>query len=189
MSGATCPACGVAVVPGYVKCPKCHRPLPRFARNSVSPVGGTVVETHGSKVSPVLALVAALVVAGGIIGFFTTRKHDGAAAATPVPAPTEPVAATPPIVAPVPDQPVPAPIQPTIHADQIATSLERELKRQHLWSSVTVIGDHVDVRSQSCRDAGMKASVDATVASFHAAGLTRLRCVEQSGAVIFNRDL
>jgi hypothetical protein len=165
--------------------------LPRFARNSISPVGGTAVETQGSKASPVLAIVAALVVAGGIIAFFAMRKHEGTAAATPAPLPTEPVAVTPPIVAPVPDQPVPtpAPIQPTIHADQIAASLERELKRQHLWSSVTVTGDHVDVRSQSCKDAGMKTSVDAAVASFHAAGLTRLRCVEQSGAVIFNRDL
>jgi hypothetical protein len=54
---------------------------------------------------------------------------------------------------------------------------------------VTVTGDRVEVRSQTCKDPGMKASVDGVVASFHAAGLTRLRCVEQSGAVVFSRDL
>jgi hypothetical protein len=158
----------------------------------VSPVGGTAVETQGSKASPVLALVVALVVSGGIIAFFTMRKHDGAAAATPPPAPTEPVPDVPaPVVAPVPDvpSPTPAPVQPTIHPTQLAAALERDLKRQHLWSSVTVTGDRVDVRSQSCKDPGMKASVDGAVAAFHAAGLTRLRCVEQSGSVIFSRDL
>ncbi|MEO8548607.1 MAG: hypothetical protein ABI678_01490 [Kofleriaceae bacterium] len=192
MSGATCPACGVAVVPGYVKCPKCHRPLPRFARNSASPVGGTAVESQGSKVSPLFALAAALVVAGGIIAFFALRKHEGTASATPVATPTEPQPSTAPVVvAPVPDPPVlaPPPVQSTIHPDQIAAALERDLKRQHLWSSVTVTGDRVDVRSQSCKEAGLKTSIDASVAAFHAAGLTRLRCVEQSGAVVFTRDL
>lgn len=193
MSGATCPACGVAVVPGYVKCPKCHRPLPRFARNSVSPVGGTAVEEQGSKASPVLALVVALVVAGGIIAFFAMRKHGTTAAATPAPAPVEAGETEAPVVAPVPDRPTPptvAPVAPTgPRGDQVAANLERDLKRQHLWSSVTISGDRVDVRSQTCKDPGMKATVDAAAASLHAAGLTHLRCVEQSGSVIFNRDL
>src|SRR5512141_238955 len=95
MSGATCPACGVAVVPGYVKCPKCHRPLPRYSRSSVSPVGGTAVETPGSKASPVFALLVALLVGGGIIWFFVSRKHNESAAA-PAPAVDTGSAATAP---------------------------------------------------------------------------------------------
>src|SRR5260221_11387206 len=81
MSQATCPACGVAVVPGYVRCPKCHRPLPRFARNSTSAVGGTSLEADTPKGSPVLAILAAVVVGGGIITYFAFRgggKHANA---------------------------------------------------------------------------------------------------------------
>lgn len=192
MSGATCPACGVAVVPGYVKCPKCHRPLPRYHRNSVSPVGGTAVETPGSKASPVFALLVALLVGGGIIWFFVNRKHNESAAA-PAPA-VEAVgsaSATAPPVAPpsATATPAPAPVQPTVRADDVAKNLESDLKKQRLWSTVAVIGDHVDVRSSSCNDAAMKTTLQATLGAFRAAGLTKLRCLEQSGAVVFARDL
>ncbi len=196
MSGAVCPACGVAVVPGYVRCPKCHRPLPRFARNSISPVGGTAVETTGSKASPLLALLVAAAVAGGFIWFFAFRKHhegavagtgSGSAGAMTAPAPGLTPAPVPNVAAPA--APPPQSIQPTVHADEIAQTLERRLKRQRLWSTVTVVGDHVDVRSGSCSDGGMKPAIEAVASSFHAAGLTRLRCVEQSGTVAFARDL
>jgi hypothetical protein len=35
----------------------------------------------------------------------------------------------------------------------------------------------------------MKPVLDTAAAQFHAAGLTKLRCLEQSGAVVFARDL
>lgn len=193
MSGATCPACGVAVVPGYVKCPKCHRPLPRYHRNSVSPVGGTAVETPGSKASPVFALLVALLVGGGIIWFFVNRKHNESAAA-PAPAieaNAGSASATPPPVASpsATATPAPAPVQPTVRADDVARNLEGDLKKQRLWSTVAVTGDHVDVRSSSCGDAAMKTTIQPTLGAFRAAGLTKLRCLEQSGAVVFARDL
>jgi hypothetical protein len=192
MSGATCPACGVAVVPGYVKCPKCHRPLPRYSRNSVSPVGGTAVETPASKASPVLALLAALVVAGGIIWFFVSRKHTANAAAPAPAADTTGSAAPQPaaVLTPAPPTaPVVTPTQPTVHADQVARALESDLKKLRLWSTVSVTGDHVDIRSSSCNDAGMKSTIQPQLPAFKAAGLTKLRCLEQSGAVVFARDL
>jgi hypothetical protein len=192
MSGATCPACGVAVVPGYVKCPKCHRPLPRYHRNSVSPVGGTAVETPPSKASPVFALLAALVVAGGIIWFFVSRKHTANAAAPAPAADTSGSAAAQPaaVVTPAPPTtPVATPTQPAVGADQVARNLESDLKKQRLWSTVSVTGDRVDIRSSSCNDAAMKSTVQPQLAAFHAAGLTKLRCLEQSGAVVFARDL
>ena len=192
MSGATCPACGVAVVPGYVKCPKCHRPLPRYSRSSVSPVGGTAVETPASKASPVLALLAALVVAGGIIWFFVSRKHTANAAVPAQTTDTTGSAATQPaaVVTPAaPTAPVATPAQPAVHADQVARNLESDLKKLRLWSTVSVIGDHVDVRSSSCNDAAMKSTIQPELAAFRAAGLTKLRCLEQSGAVVFARDL
>src|ERR1700729_4185268 len=94
MAGAVCPACGVAVVPGYVRCPKCHRPLPRFARNTASPVGGTTIKTKQG--SPLLAI--AVIVGGGFIAFFAlrgNRHHEASAAPAPVSAADQPMAPTP----------------------------------------------------------------------------------------------
>jgi len=197
MSGAVCPACGVAVVPGYVKCPKCHRPLPRFARNSISPVGGTVVEEK-PKSWPIIAIVIGIVVAI-LIGWQVKAAFDdyrrkvrhigsrdaGVITEEPATAPVQ----QPVINEPLAQQPPPQPVAPTVHPDEVAHLLESNLKKQRLWSTVTVTGDHVDVRSGACADAGMKPSIDALAASFHAAGLTQLRCLEQSGAVVFARAL
>ena len=190
MPGAVCPACGVAVVPGYVRCPKCHRALPRFARNSTSPVGGTTLAKGGS---PVLAIVAAVAIGGGVIAYFALRGKNHAAAAEPAPVQTSAgVPATAPAVATqVPSTPSPAaastPRGPT--PDAIAADLEHSLRHARLWSTVDVIGDHVDVRSGSCSDPAMKPALDAAAGSFKAAGLTRLRCLEQSGSVVIDRDL
>jgi hypothetical protein len=196
MSGAVCPACGVAVVPGYVKCPKCHRALPRFARNSISPVGGTVVEDK-PKSWPIIAIVIGVVVAI-LIGWqvkaaFDDYRHkarrigsgDGGVATEEPTASVQPPGFDDSRAAAQP----PTPVAPTVHADEVAQLLERNLKKQRLWSTVTVTGDHVDVRSGACSDAGMKPSIEALAASFHAAGLTQVRCLEQSGAVVFARAL
>jgi hypothetical protein len=93
----------------------------------------------------------------------------------------------------VPTQPAPSPVAaPTVSApDPVATAgtLERTLKRQRLWSSVQVSGDRVDVRTASCGDPAMAPTLEAARAALRDAGLTRLRCLEQSGAVVFERDL
>lgn len=143
--------------------------------------------------SPVIAVIAGLVIGGGIIGYFSWRKHS------PTPAVAEASAAASPAssnttssptvnVAPVP-APVKVPAREAIAPEPIAADLERSLKRARLWSTVTVIGDHVDVRSGSCGDAQMKSALDVATSSFKAAGLTKLRCIEQSGGVVFSRDL
>jgi hypothetical protein len=199
MSGAVCPACGVAVVPGYVRCPKCHRPLPRFARNSISPVGGTVV-TEKTRSWPIIAIVIGVVVVV-FIGWrvkaafddYRSKVHHVRDAGviteepTNTPAPStinDSLAAGQPT-----NPPPPTNVAPKVRPENVAQTLEHNLKTLRLWSTVTVTGDHVDVRSASCADGGMKSAIETVVASFHAAGLTKLRCVEQSGGVVFARDL
>ena len=61
MTGAVCPSCGVAVTPGYVRCPKCKRGLPQRARTALE--GGTAVASSGRPIRWIIlgALVAALV--------------------------------------------------------------------------------------------------------------------------------
>jgi hypothetical protein len=88
---------------------------------------------------------------------------------------------------PAPPLDIPSPAGPS--PDAVAAELERVLGRQRLWSSVQAIGERVDVRSGSCAEPEMGSVIDAARATLGGAGLTRLRCLAQSGAVVFERDL
>ena len=187
---AVCPACGVAVVPGYVKCPKCPKELPFRARTSTAGLGGTSVQQPAAKFP--LGIVAIAIALVAIDVYFTIRDDRPARAETAPPAPpAPPVAGT--VVTPSrppPDVTLPPVAPPTgPNAELVATKLERELKHQRLWSTVQIIGGHVDVRSGSCGDAAMRPAIDGAAADFKAAGLTRVRCLEQSGRLVFERAL
>lgn len=183
MSGAVCPSCGVAVVPGYVRCPKCHKPLPR--RRSTQVEGGTAVQAP--RRFPIVAIAFALVLGAGVIAFFALR--EGGKPSTQPAATGEPQPETTAAPAQTPDQPE-APERPAGPDPQnVAADLERALKKNRLWSTVSVVGDHVDVRSGSCGDPAMAPLLDGAAPTFKAAGLTRMRCLEQSGRVVTERDL
>lgn len=198
---AVCPACGVAVVPGYVRCPKCHTTLPSYARNrrggpTIDP-GGTAMAPEARRV-PVGAIVMAVIAAAVVIAVFALRHSEASRPAAPPPSDTPPTA-TPPAADDTPDPAATPPAVPDLSgstttptapsADATASRLERGLRRQHLWSTVEVVGGRVDVRSSSCRDPAMRPALDGARAAFKAAGLTRVRCLEESGGVVFDRDL
>lgn len=188
---ATCPACGVAVVPGYVRCPKCHAPLP--TRRPQVAAGGTAVSGGGGRL-PVLPIAGGVVVLLGLILYFVLGKSDAkpatvtepaGSAAVEEPAVTEPARRpTPPPVFPE-DESDPNRIDPTA----VGRDLERALKNQRLWSTVEIVGRDVFVTSGSCRDANMVPMLDAARAALRNAGLTRVRCMENSGAIVFERGL
>jgi hypothetical protein len=69
------------------------------------------------------------------------------------------------------------------------TDLEDTLRRQRLWGRVVITGPRVDVRSGSCADPAMRSMIEGKKPLLRGAGLTRLRCLEQSGAVVFERAL
>jgi hypothetical protein len=186
MSGAVCPACGVAVLPGYVRCPKCRKALPR--RQTTQVLGGTALDS-GNRLGAIAAIAAAVLVGGGIIAYFGLRGAPPANEPVPAEDPqpddllaSEPDPFTPPetpVIEQPADRPTPA---------RIAAELERNLKRQRLWATVTVVGERVDVRSGSCSEPAMATQLDTSTPAFKAAGLTRLRCLEQSGRVVSTRD-
>lgn len=193
---AVCPACGVAVVPGYVRCPKCHAGLPvtgRLKRATGDP-GGTAVATKGFPIAPLLVAVG---VAATIIVVFEVRNRTATKPAPVVAAPAEPLEAVRagPAVRPVgqaaPAAPAPAPTGSTAPIDPRAAvaELEAVLRTQRLWGRVDVASPRLDVRSGSCGDPAMRPAIEAKKAVLHGAGLTRLRCVAQSGAVVFELDL
>jgi hypothetical protein len=194
MSGAVCQACGVPVVPGYVRCPKCHAPLPRVtfrrAGNTIDP-GGTAVA--GPSRSPLILLIVGGVLAIALLAYLGLRggKKDKPVTAEPQPqqvgSEVAGAASGPGVVEPPVQNGSTAPAAPS--PDSIAASFERALKKQRLWSTVEVIGSRADVRSGSCSEPGMTTALDGVAASFKAAGLTRLRCLEQSGRVVISRDL
>ena len=191
-----CPACGVAVVPGYVKCPRCHAGLPagiwRTKRTTLDP-GGTAVPRRGvppwvvlGAVGLVLVVLVALALRGG------SKKTEA-----PPRAPPEPIPAVvanpqprPPTVTTQTAAPTPAQAQVAVADPRPAVAeLKAALRAQRLWGAVEIVGQRVDVRSGSCADPAMRALIEAKKSMLHGAGLTNLRCVEQSGAVVFERDL
>jgi len=86
--------------------------------------------------------------------------------------------------------PAPAPAtQAGPSAESLADELQRSLDRQRLWAKVEVAGSIVEVTSQSCADAAIKPVIDAAAPRLKAAGTSRLRCRDESGTVVFTRDL
>ena len=191
---AICPVCGVAVVPGYVRCPKCHAGLPtgRMKRVTGDP-GGTAVVEKGFPFSAVLGAVGVAAVIILVFGFRGTSKKTQAspapaaepiaAAGAPPPPRVAVVASPPPVAAPVTTAPVAS------DPRAVAAALEDVLRRARLWGRAEISGARVDVRSGSCGDKAMRPAIEAEKAVLRGAGLTKLRCLEQSGAVVFERDL
>ena len=184
------------MVPGYVKCPKCHAALPRTkTRDNNAQAGGTAMQTTASV--PWIPIVITVVVAGGIIAFFGLRKGSSAKAPPVATDPNTPTAPTPTPVAPNAPAPTtdpvtfstPSPQNTGPGPNEVARDLRRALEQRRLWSTVSVGGGTIEVRGTSCADKAMGPTIDSIAATARAAGLTKLRCVEQSGGVVFARDL
>jgi len=175
-------------MPGYARCPKCRKPLPRRAQTQMS--GGTAVE---EKRRWPLYVGLGVVVLGVIVIIKMGGKSDQKPTAAPVQQPTTQVGPQQPTNVdtsqPFNDQPITTQQPSGPDPAALASALERDLKRQRLWANVTVDGTKVEVRSGSCSEPAMAPALDGAAAGFKAAGLTKLRCVEQSGRVVTDRDL
>lgn len=187
-------------MPGYVKCPKCGDALPAISRtksNTFGSGGGTAVADGaptGSRLNLFVALGAGVAIAIVLVVVLGGRGGSKTASTTTTPTTTDEVEETPssPTQPIQPDEPTVAPVQPADDgADALAAAaeLEKELKRQRLWGTASVIDQRVDIRSGSCDARDMGPLVDGQRARLQGAGLTKLRCLAQSGAVVFERDL
>jgi hypothetical protein len=190
---AVCPACGLAVVPGYVKCPKCQAALPRRPRTFAA--GGTAVRDEKFPVVAIAvpgALVFVLLIwllARGCGGSSSDEVGEDAAVAVAQQPAQQTGQQAPRTTIAQPDNPT-TPNQPAGPDPRAAAAeLERSLRGRRFWSTIELSGNTIDVRSGSCDDAGMRQTIDGAASSLRGAGLTRLRCLAQSGAVVFERDL
>jgi len=139
-------------------------------------------------------VVIAVGVAAAIILIGTRRSTRPAASeSAALPAPVEAIAASsaPSTAAPLTVRASAQPQPDTAEHDRRAAALQLEamLRRQRLWGRAEVLGLRIDVRSGSCADKAMPPAIDGERAVLRGAGLTRLRCLAQSGAVVFERDL
>ena len=183
-----CPACKVVVPNGYTRCPRCQHALPVTQRVATS-FGGTALEDRRFPIVPI-AIGALVTIA--IIAFFATRggsKPDDAVLATPSPPVAVPAASAPAPRAQVAPAPMMAAPSVAPSATAAGDELLKSLRRQRLWSTVDARVPSIDIRSQSCADPAMGAAIDAARPALRGAGLTALRCLEESGRVVFQRDL
>jgi hypothetical protein len=155
--------------------------------------GGTTVARRGFPVSAVLIAVGGAAV---VILLFGLRGGSKPAASESTALPG-PIAATGTAPAPrVPAAALAVPAREPLRAQggepdlrAAAAELEATLRRQRLWGRTEITGPRIDVRSGSCGDPAMRPAIDGALGVLRGAGLTKLRCLEQSGAVVFERDL
>ena len=213
-----CPKCAVAVPIGYVKCPRCHAPMPavpRLRRESMRDAiaGGTSVPEPETGGFPwLLAGVCAAAATAAVIWYVSSggaRAADSAAgAATGAGSGAPAMTASAPPVAPAGStgpggggaagsgsaadvEPSPTPAvdpRPRQRADAIA-ALGRTLAADRLWATVEAVGDAVVIRSSFCADTGVGAHVDAAHDQLAGAGFRAVRCLEKAGAPVWQRDL
>lgn len=184
-----CPKCGVAVVPGYVKCPKCHAALPRRRPRITVDPGGTAL---AGKQFPTAAVIGAgCVVVVAVIGLIVWHAHGGhgAAAIDAADQAAGPAAGDTGAETAGGFVPAPSRAQGPMPADAVAAELEHRLQHLHLWATVELGSTVVDVRSDSCSDPQILPVIAPALPKFKAAGLTRLRCIEESGTIDFTREL
>lgn len=188
-----CPACGIAVMIGYTKCPKCHAPMPGAQRTKrASMAGGTTAE----RVEPAAAgggwlwLGAVAAVGIGLVVWGTQCRGGGA---RPAPAATveeggdSPGSAVAPVVVPPPTLSPASPDRPD--PSFAADALEGELAGERLYATVQARGEVLDLRSAFCAEARLGELVARHAAELRAAGVVRVRCSEPHGALAFERPL
>ncbi|KAB2908822.1 MAG: hypothetical protein F9K40_04170 [Kofleriaceae bacterium] len=195
-----CPACGVKVMLGYAKCPKCHAPMPnataRSRRPSVAGGGGTTsqpierIDGLGGR-GWIVGVVALVVVAGAIIWAVELRGGGETKRPAEAAVPVETGAATA-TAAPIELQPdeLPAPnLQNRPDPAYVADALEGELARDRLFATVDVAGELLDVRSAYCTDPRFSEITARYIADLKASGLVRIRCSETHGEQVYERAL
>lgn len=193
-----CPACGVAVAPGYPKCPKCHARLPHVPSplhrvGSVTP-GGTSAAGGGASAG-LWAVAGAIVCIAVAVVFIVMRGGGAGEVAADAGAGAEQETAA--------EQDTVAEQQTGFAAESfddqgdgidtaVLEQLNSKLAELRLWSSVEPdAADQTVVRivSSHCEDAGLRSAVLGLSAELKDAGFVGVQCVTQHGALSFQREL
>jgi hypothetical protein len=195
-----CPGCGVAVAPGYRKCPRCHAELAMPVRPRRSPTegGGTAMAGDGSRTLLVAGCAALLFF--GVMLYLLVRDTDSGATGAAFDAALEDASDeavvddsddTPPDLEPPP--PDRRPTGPDVTAPAVGSTaisdLSRDLRAQRMWATVSGAGNVVVITSSLCDDAAFVAIIDAHAGALSDGKFSLVRCKAQHGEVIFERGL
>lgn len=186
----SCPSCGIAVTPGYQRCPKCHRPLPtsvRFTR-PLDAGGATTIEPD-EVVTRWPWYLAGLIVLAGAVAVIVVGSHPS----KPAPAlPDDPVVDEEPDDTPGAgvdeDEAVPTP-PPRPDPAPAADRLARLMAAVRLYATTEAIGDTVEIRSTFCAEPRVPGIIADVAADLRAAGIVAVRCRALHGAEAWTRPL
>jgi hypothetical protein len=154
--------------------------------------GGTAVPQPESGGLP--WLLAGVCAAAAITAAVWYVSRGGAHAAAPGPVPVVPAGGVAGAVAAARTADVEPPVAPTVdprphqRAEAIG-ALDHALASDKLWAQLTEVGDAIVIRSGFCADPGVAKRVDAAHDQLAALGFHAVRCLEKSGAPVWNRDL
>ena len=143
-----------------------------------------------AAVAIAVGLGVAIIVVFGLRG--SSKKTEPAPASPPQPIEAVAINPAPPTAVAAGPRAQPALSAPEAVVQDpgpAVAELKLALRDKRLWGSVAITGQRIDVRSGSCADRAMQPLIETKKSLLHSAGLTKLRCVEQSGAVVFERDL
>lgn len=197
-----CPSCGISVMIGYLKCPKCHAPMPAGPAGArgrrASMAGGTTSERI--EVLPeergggggILWIIGVLVLVAGVAVWATQCRADQpttAPSATVIDEAAGPETGTAPAPAPFEQGPSPSAAGGQPDPSFAADALEGELAGERLFATVSVFGEVLDVRSAFCDEARMGEIIARHAVELRGSGVTRVRCSETYGSQVFERAL
>jgi hypothetical protein len=208
--GTACPACGVAVAPGYPRCPKCHAVMPSAAVNrnprgtnatirvrSTRPAADKTLWLGGAAIA--LVVVGFIVIAyrdkaGGTelseaVADDGTEADEDDSLAEDLDASDEGDGDGDGDGEREGDDPDRAHDQAV---DRLLESLADELGAARLWSSVSYESDQADVvrvESAFCSDDELYRIVDGNARALRDHGFVRLQCISRHGVLTVDRVL
>ena len=199
-SSHACPECGVAVAPGYPKCPKCHARLP-YVPSPLQRVGsmasGGTSASEGGGGAGMWAVVAAIVLVAGAVTFFVARGGGGGAAAAGDADAAVEEATT--VAQPEDDleddlaAPEGAEAEEPREIDTaVIEELNAKLAELRVWSSVgqdSADDSIVRIVSSHCEDGALRRAVTTYAEAMRDSGFLRVQCFTQHGALSFDREL
>ena len=189
----TCPSCGIAVMPGYPRCPKCHAALPASGRmNRIADGGGgtsaAVVVDEPARRWP-WYVAGVLVLAGAVAVVIIGSGGKKPAAELPDDPVTPEDVVEPQPGSAAPDEGPPAVLPRTPDASPVADRLATTMAGLRLYATVEPIGDTIEIRTAYCADARVAGLLADVTADLRTAGITTVTCRALHGAEAWTRPL
>jgi hypothetical protein len=200
MDARACANCGLSVALGYPRCPRCQAPLAAAAPTAPAslaarakrlsgPPSGTSVEPSSPSRQLIIG-AAAGAVALALVAWVALRSGPTKAASPPATAGSASVEEpTPPAAAALVVAEPPRQAAEEVNQGAAIDQLRREFGKARLYSQISVEGEQLELRSNSCGDSQLVGLLEQARSLLTHSGLRHIRCLQPHGQVVFSRDL